>query len=175
MGLQARVGAKKGAGGEITNYGDNTRRSLLAVTLVTVLAIISVVTVYAVLIGTFESTGEVTIGSGATGAVTYSLDGLTWGGSLSPTDVDTTWYSKLNINGGQYSGRAVTISWQLQRKINDTAWSNLGTPTVTSMSLGAGAQDVYATSTGVSTGNRDWGLDVTEEGIYKVVASVNSA
>ena len=142
--------------------------------MLTIVSIASVVAVYAVLIGTFEG-GDVTIGGGATGTVTYSTDQSTWTTTLSPASVDTPWYSKLSINGGQYSGTAVTITWQLQRKTGDTTWSNVGTPVTTSMTLAAGAQDVYATTNGQSTGNHDWGLDVTEQGTYNVIASVNSA
>ena len=126
------------------------------------------------MIGTFEG-GDVTIGGGATGSVTYSADQSTWSTTLSPASADASWYSKLNVNGGQYSGTAVTISWQLQRKTGDASWADVGTSTVTSMSLGAGAQDVYATSDGGSTGNRDWGLDVTEQGTYRVRITVNTA
>ena len=126
------------------------------------------------MIGTFEG-GEVTIGGGASGEVTYSADQASWSTTLSPATTGTAWYSKLNIDGGQYSGTTVTISWQLQRKTGEDAWSNLGTPESTSMSLSAGAQDVYATSDGTSSGNRDWGLTVTEEGTYRVVATVDTA
>lgn len=143
-------------------------------TLLTILSAASVITVYAVLIGTFTG-GEVTIGGGATGTVTYSTDQSSWSGTISPASVDTSWYSSLNINGGQFSGRAVTISWQLQRKIDDTHWSNVGAPISTGVTLGAGSQDVYASATGISAGNHDWGLDVTEQGIYRVEATVSSA
>ena len=142
--------------------------------MLTIVSIASVVAVYAVLIGTFTG-GEVTIGGGATGAVTYSTDQSAWTTTLTPASADASWYSKLNVNGGQYSGTAVTITWQLQRKTGDTTWSDVGTATTTTMSLAAGAQDVYATTSGGATGNRDWGLDVTEQGTYRVVATVNSA
>jgi hypothetical protein len=145
-------------------------------TVLTILSAASVATVYAVLIGAFTG-GDVTIGGGATGAVTYSSnagEAGPWTTSLTPTSADASWYSKLNVNGGQYSGTAVTISWQLQRKTTDTTWSNVGSATNTDMTLIAGAQDVYATPTGVSTDNHDWGVDVAEQGTYRVVATVNS-
>jgi hypothetical protein len=143
-------------------------------TTLTIIAIASVVVTYAVLIGTFTG-GDVTIGGAATGTVTYSTNNATWTDTLSPAGVDTPWYSKLNINGGQYSGSAVNITWTLQRKTGDTTWSNVGANTTTLMALVAGAQDVYVTPTGVISDNRDWGLDVTEQGTYRVVATVNSA
>ena len=144
------------------------------VTMLAILATVSVGTVYAVLIGTFTG-GDVTIGGGASGAVTYSSDESTWTSTLSPASADASWYSKVNVNGGQYSGTAVSISWQLQRKTGDTTWSEVGSAITTSITLGAGSQDVYATPTGVSTGNHDWGVEVTEQGTYRVEATVNSA
>ncbi|HLN46025.1 MAG TPA: hypothetical protein VK209_10000 [Candidatus Sulfotelmatobacter sp.] len=156
------------------NYNNKSRKGLLAVTTLTIVSIASVAAVYAVMIGTFQG-GEVTIGGGATGAITYSTDQSTWSTLLSPASVDAVWYSKLNINGGQFSGSAVQITWQLQRKTSETTWANVGTPITTTMTLAAGAQDVYATSNGQATGNHDWGQDVIEQGTYKVIATVNSA
>jgi hypothetical protein len=143
-------------------------------TMLTILSTASVVTVYAVLIGTFTG-GEVTVGGSAAGTVEYSLDQSTWSTTLSPASNITSWYSRLSINGGQYSGSAVTISWQLQRKVSESAWSNVGTATTTTMTLPAGAQLVYATANGQATGNRDWKADATETGTYRVLATVNSA
>jgi hypothetical protein len=135
---------------------------------------ILVITGYCAL-GVGESVhGDSTNGRSATGTVTYSSDQSTWTMSLALASVDDSWYSRLNVNGGQYSGTAVTISWQLQRKTSDTTWSDVGTATTTSMTLGLGSQDIYATPTGVSTPNRDWGLDVTEQGTYRVVATAIS-
>ena len=156
------------------NYGKKSTKKLLTLTVLTLLSTVSVVTVYALLIGVFTG-GEVTIGGGATGSVAYSTDQSSWTTILSPASVDAVWYSKINVNGGQYSGTGVTIGWQLQRKVDDTNWSNVGTLTTTTITLGTGAQDVYVTPTGVSADNRDWGLDVTEQGTYRVVATINSA
>jgi hypothetical protein len=142
--------------------------------LLTVISIASVVAVYAVLIGTYPG-GDVTIGGGASGTVTYSTDQSTWTDTLSPADVDEAWYSKINIDGGQYAGTSVTITWQLQRKTGDTTWSDLGLATTTTMSLGDSAQDVYATTDGQSSGNRNWSLDITQQGTYRVLVTVNSA
>jgi hypothetical protein len=142
--------------------------------MLTILSTASVVTVYAILIGTFTG-GEVTIGGSATGSVSYSEDQVAWTSTLSPSSANASWYTKLSINGGQYSGSAVVITWQLQRKISDTIWSDVGTVTTTSMTLVAGAQDVYATTDGGVANNRDWGIDVVEQGTYRVGVAVNSA
>ena len=154
------------------NYGNRSRKSLIMLTMLTILSVASVAVVYAALIGTFTG-GNVTIGGVATGAVTYSTDNSTWTTSLSAPSADTAWYTKLTLNSGNYSGRAITISWQLQQKTGESTWTPVDTPTTTAMTLVAGSQDVYATLTGVWTGNRDWGA-VSAEGVFRVVATVNS-
>jgi hypothetical protein len=142
--------------------------------MLTILSTASVVTVYAVLIGTFTG-GSVTIGGSAAGTVYYSEDQSTWTTTLSPSSPAASWYTKLTVDGGQYSGSAVTVTWQLQRQISESTWSNVGSTTVTSMTLAAGSNDIFATANGLSTNNRDWGVDVTEEGTYRVEAVINSA
>lgn len=157
------------------NYENKSHKGLLMLTMLTILSVASVITVYALVIGTFTG-GDVTIGGIATGTVTYSTDQSTWSTTLNPANATTSWYSKLNVNGGQYSGTAVTIVWQLQQKTGENTWIDASGATITTtMTLGAGAQDVYATGNGLASGNRDWGLDVTEQGTYRVVATVNSA
>ena len=129
------------------------------------------------MIGTFTGL-EVTIGGEAAGTVQYTSDTVspTWTTTLSPTSTSDDWFSRLSINGGQYSGQAVTISWQLQNKTSGTTWSDVGTPAVTtSMSLDDGDQFVYATSNGLETGNYDWSVDVEVLGTYRVVATVSNS
>ncbi len=156
------------------SYEKKSRKKLLTLTVLTLLSTISVVSVYAVLIGTFYG-GEVTIGGDATGAITYSADQSTWTPTLSTASAADAWYSRISVNGGKYSGTAVTIDWQLQRKTSETGWSDVGTPTTTSMTLAAGSQEVYVTTNGGASGNRDWGQDVTEQGTYRVVVDINSS
>jgi hypothetical protein len=153
------------------NYGNKSHKGLLMLTMLTILSAASVAAVYAALIGTFTG-GDVTIGGGVAGSVTYSTDQSTWTTSLSATSADTAWYSKLTLDGGTYSGRTITIGWELQQKTGDDTWTAVGTQT-TAMTLVAGSQDVYATPTGGSTGNRDWGA-ASAQGIYRVVATVDS-
>ena len=112
-------------------------------------------------------------GEGITGSVTYSTDQSTWSSILSPASVDVAWYTKLTVNGGQHSGAKITIDWQLQRKVNDTTWNKVGSSRTTTMRLDVNSQDVYATPTGVPTDNHDWSSEVTEQGTYHVVATMN--
>ena len=160
------------------NYGNKSQKMLLAATLVTVFSIVSVVGIYAVLIGQFQG-GEVTVGGVGASTVTYGLDNIeagTWTATLAPSNDSTSWYTRLEISAGSYSG-PVTIDWHLERKTGTDTWTDVSGATVsTSMVLSGSAQNVYATSNGAySSGNHDWGTDVVTAGTYRVIATVESA
>jgi len=168
---------RKVSGGEITNYGDNPRKKLLAVTMVTVLSIVAIVSVYAVLIGTFPG-GEVTVG-GAGGYIRYNVtdvDSGTWNTTLISSGAGVAWYSRLEIPSGGYSG-PVKITWQLQNKTDALNWANVtGANQITDTVLTGGLQNVYASSDGTfATGNHDWGAHSEVAGAYRVMAYAESA
>jgi hypothetical protein len=167
---------KKVSGGEITNYGDNPRKKLLAVTLVTVLSIVAVVSVYAVIIGTFQGL-EVTVG-GAQGSIGYSADNVepgSWTETLDTIGVGVAWYARFEIPTGGYSG-PVTITWQLQNKTGALTWADIADASESTSVVFTGSdQNVYATSLGAITGNHDWGADFPRAGTYRVIVQVNSA
>jgi hypothetical protein len=146
------------------------------VTLVTVLSIVAVVSVYAVIIGTFTG-GEVTVG-GAEGNIRYSADNVelgSWTEALDGIGVGVAWYARFEITTGGYSG-PVTITWQLQNKTGTSTWADLaGASESTSVVFTGSAQNVYATSLGAITGNHDWGADFPRAGTYRVIVEVNSA
>ena len=156
------------------NYPKKSRKLLFVATTLTIIALASVLTVYAVSIGTFSG-GEVTVG-GASGSVKYSAQtsdetaGL-WTSTLTPATESSSWYSRVEI---AYSG-TVTISWQLQYKTGPSTWTDVGSSISTSIALTGGNQNVYATATGVLSGNHDWSSDVTVAGTYRVTATVVSA
>ena len=134
----------------------------------------STVAVTAVLLGTFTG-DEVTIGGVASSAVTYSLDNSTFSTTLEPAGASTPWYTRLEISAGDYSG-PVTITWQLEQKEDLTTWTPVsGASETTDVVLAGTAEDIYASSDGLSTTNYDWSADVTEAGTYRVVATVDSA
>jgi hypothetical protein len=81
----------------------------------------------------------------------------------------TYWYARINITNA--AAQAVTIDWTLQA--GGGPWTDTGAPTQTTITLVAGTNTVYATATGVFTGNRNWGLDTTDGGQYRVKATVN--
>lgn len=140
-------------------------------TLVAVLSIVAVVSVYAVWIGAFQG-GEVTVGTSGSGSVTYSLTNADpWESPLNnPTS--STWYSKLELAGG-YSG-PVGITWKLQKKTATSTWDNI-TSTPTSLVLTGSAQTVYASTDGSITLNHNWQADTTGSGTYRIIVEVNSA
>jgi hypothetical protein len=148
------------------------------VTLVTVLSIVAVISVYAVLIGTFTG-GEVTVGTVPLSYVKYSTvnaDPGTWTSTLTPSGALVPWYSRLEIPPGGYSG-PVTITWQLENKTGASTWANVTVASqITDMVLNGLVQYVYATTDGIwAEGNHNWGANVPTNGTYRVIAYVNSA
>jgi hypothetical protein len=146
------------------------------VTLITVLSIVAVISVYAVIIGTFTGE-EVTVG-GAAGNIRYNVndvDSGTWNVTLISDDVLAAWYSRLEIPSGGYSG-PVKITWQLQNKTDASNWANVtGASQITNMVLTGGLQNVYASSDGTfATGNHDWGAHSEVAGAYRVFAYAES-
>lgn len=146
-------------------------------TLLTVAAVALTVVVAAVTIGSFTG-GEVTIGGVGSSEVTYSLDNINgpYTPTLEPASASTPWFTRLEINGGDYSG-PVIITWQLEQKTGPTPdWTAVsGADTTTTITLSGSAEIVYASSDGTTTGNYDWDTDVTESGTYRVVVTVESA
>lgn len=150
----------------------NSRKGFTTLTLLTIVSIALVVVAYAaVTIGTFTG-GAVTVLGTTTGTVTYSSTnstGATWTATLAPGA--GSWFTRLEISANTYTG-PVTVTWQLQK--NTGTWTNVGATTVTSMSLVAGAQTIYASTDGAITSNRDWSLTAIDAGTYQVVATVAS-
>ena len=168
---------RKVSGGEITNYGDNPRKKLLAVTMVAVLSIVAVVSVYAVLIGSFTG-GDVTVGGMDSSYIRYSSDNVeagTWNTTQISSGTGVAWYSRLEIPGG-YSG-PVTIAWHLENKTGASTWTDVTDAIAsTSIVLTGDVQNVFATSDGLwAAGNHNWGSDCAWAGTYRVMVAVNSA
>ena len=150
------------------NYGNKSKRRLFALTAITVVAIASILTVYAVTIGTFQG-GEVTIGGVASSTVMYSLDNLAgpYTTTLEPSGTSTSWFTRLEIGAGSYNGPA-QLTWQLQQETAPSTWTDVsGAYTTTDITLSGNAEEVYS--------NYDWSSDVTTPGTYRVVATVESA
>jgi hypothetical protein len=152
-------------------------RKIIHGKLQTVITIFSVLTVYAVMIGSFQG-GKLTVGGVASAIVTYSLDNSeagSWTTTLAPSGTSSSWYSRLDIDAGDYFG-PVTITWQLQQKTEPSTWTDIsGADATTTMTLAGTAENAYASSDGGNIGNYDWSTDVTTAGIYRVVVTVKSA
>ena len=154
------------------NIQRRSKKFFFITTAITAVALASVLTVSAaVLLGTING-GDVTVAGVATGTITYGITADGSGGWTSTLDPDGSWYTKLSVAAG-YSG-PVTITWQLQSYATGS-WEPVGSTTVTTMSLSGSAVDVYATATGVITGNRDWSATATSQATYRVVVTINSA
>jgi hypothetical protein len=153
------------------NATGKNQRTFLTVTLLTVLAVTTVFAVYAAVLLTLTGT-TVTVNEGG-GSMQYNLDGssnATWVTSLAAMINGTQWYARINITNA--AAQDVTIDWTLQA-FSGGIWTNSGTPTQTTMTLASGDNTVYATTNGLFTSNRNWGLDTTAGGSYRVKATVN--
>lgn len=151
-----------------------SRKILIIATALTAFALAAVIAVYATaILGTFTG-GHVTVVQ-ITGQVTYGNDNNpsgTWSSTLQ-TVSGNSWYTRLEIAGG-YTGSA-TVTFQLQEQ-NGATWQNTGTPVTTgTISLTGSAQNIYASSDGANSGNKDWSTDASSGGTYQIVATVNSA
>ena len=108
------------------------------------------------------------------GSVTYSVDNNetgAWTTTLAVSSPSAPWYSRLQINNGDYSG-PVTMTWQLQQKTGNSNWGDFGRSVSTSIVLSGIPQNVYASSNGALTGNHDWGADISGSGTYRVVVTI---
>ena len=152
------------------NASRKSQRTFLTVTSLTVLAVTTVFLVYAAVLLTLTGT-TVTVSEGG-GLMQYTLDNAsndTWIGNLPSIINGTYWYARINITDAV--AQTVTIDWTLQ--VLSGTWTDTGTPTQTTITLATGENTVYATATGLFTGNRNWGLDTISGGNYRVKATVN--
>jgi hypothetical protein len=151
------------------NHG---KKYLLAATALTIIALSSVVAVYAVVILGTITGGTVTVGGVATGTISYNADNGAsgWTPDLQPS---SSWYAKLVVNAG-YAG-PVTITWKLQSDASGT-WADVALATVaTNIVLTGAGQTVYASTDGTQAANQNWTTYAGAAGAYRVIAVVNSA
>lgn len=152
------------------NASRKSQRTFLTVTSLTVLAVTTVFLVYAAVLLTLTGT-TVTINEGG-GSLQYNLDNAsnaTWASSLPSIINGTAWYARINITNA--ASQQVTINWALQKDL--TGWTTISIPVNTTVTLAAGANTIYATDTGVFSGNYNWGSLTGSGGSYRVQATVN--
>ena len=155
------------------NIQRRSKKFLFITTAITAIALASVLTVSAaVFLGTVNG-GDVTVGGVADGTIYYSAtedgSGGGWSDTLEPTG---SWYTQLVVDAGY--GGPVTVTWQLQ-SLASGSWANVGIATETTYTLSGTGDEIYATATGISSGNRDWHIDATSATTYRVIATINSA
>jgi hypothetical protein len=148
----------------------------LITTVLTIVAISSVLLVYAAISVTFTG-NAVTVSDIASGTVTYSIDGgSTFSASPLGFNVGGSLYTRFELTSTSYTGSA-TVTWQLQ-KDNSGTWTNVGSTVLTSLTLTGSAQTIYASDDGTAAGNltpnQNWGLDISTGGSYRVTATVAS-
>jgi len=148
-----------------------SQKGFVAVTLITVLALALVIVAYATLLSTFTGQ-EVVVGTVA-GAVWYSTNNTAAGPWTATLEVDNTsvsWYSMVNFTS-DYTGQ-VKITWQLERKNGD--WANATGTVETTVELMGADQEVYASGTGILSGNQDWKDYATTNGQYRIKAYIET-
>lgn len=149
-----------------------SQKGFVAVTIITLLAISLVIVAYATLLSTFTG-DEVVVGTVA-GSVWYSTDNTAagpWTATLEVDNDSVSWYSMVNFTSG-YTGQ-VSITWQLEKMT--VTWGNVtGASQATTVELTGSGQEVYASATGILTGNRDWSGDLTGNGQYRVKAYIET-
>ena len=154
-----------------------SQKEFVAVTLIALISIALVITVYATLLASFPG-AEVVVGTLTSGNVYYSLVDTSvttdFQTTVSPAGPSTSWYAKMNTTGGEYTG-PVTISWQLQKY--SSTWDNVGSSVSTSFTLTTGADTIYASTDGLWTAigqNQDWSSLITDSGSYRVEATIDT-
>jgi hypothetical protein len=155
------------------NKGKKSRKLLFVATVLTIVALATVLLVYAVTLVTFTG-GNVTVVGVASGTIEYATTNTgspTWTTTLQPTG---SWYAELVLGSNSAYKGAVTITWQLQTDATGS-WVDVGSPIVTSgISLTGGSQTIYASTDGLLTDAFDWSAIATG-GTYQITAVVASA
>ncbi len=160
------------------NDGKKTQKMLIATIVIMLIAMTSLLIVFAAVLGTFNG-NAVTVNDVASGTVKYSTDGgTTWTASPSAINVADSLYARSEVSSSSYAGPA-TVTWQLQQDISGT-WTNINGATVsTTVTLTGSSQTIYASDDGTSGGNLtpnfNWGTDISAGGSYRVSATVASA
>jgi len=154
------------------NTTPKPQRAFFTVTLLTVIAVSTVFMVYAAVLLTLYGT-TVTVNEPSGTSVQYNRvndSNSSWVTSF-PTSINTSipWYTRINITNT--ASQDVTINWVLEK--NTGSWIWVATPVNTTITLAAGLNTVYATDTGVFTGNYNWGTLTTTGGSYRVKAIIN--
>jgi len=158
------------------NNKKKSRKLLFIATALTIASLASVLVVYASVTLFSVTGGNVTVTGVTTGTIYYSssntLAGSPWSTTLSVSS--GSWYVEIVIGSGSTFKGAATVTWQLQSDATGTV-TNDGTAVTTSVTLTGGSQTIYASPTGILSGNQDWSTIDSTPTTYQVIATVASA
>lgn len=147
-----------------------SQREFIVVTLIALISIALIITVYATILGTFTG-GNVEVVT-LNGTIYYSEDNSTgWATSINSITNGSAWYARFNVISNGYSGDA-TITWWLQKD-----GANMTSPVeqTTSFTFSGGLEAVYASIDGTQGTNKNWGASATEAGTYRVMMRAATA
>jgi len=160
------------------NATQKPQRAFLTVTMITVIAVTTVFMVYAALLASYTGL-DVTI-QPLGGQVQYSLtkNPGSWAYATLSQGEGAEWYARVYLTTPPTQN--VTVTWTLQKQ-NGTDWTT-NTPitvytfTSPTISLTPSTKEIYAFETGSNTidNNYDWGQKTTSQGVYRIIADVNT-
>lgn len=149
------------------NATPKPKRTFVAVTLVTVMAVTTVFLVYAAILATYIG-GNVTVTEPG-GSIQYTKINTSNSSWTSTIDVinGTSWYTRINITNS--GAQTVTLNWRLLKNAVDQGIK----VTTSNYALSAGTNTIYASTTGLFAGMYDWKPDTATSGTYQVKVEVN--
>jgi hypothetical protein len=157
------------------NNGKKSEKLLIVATVLTIVALASVLVVFATVIGTFHG-NSVTVTDLAQGTIKYSSTGTSgWGTDMSAFNATVgSWYARFDVISTTYTGSS-TVTFQLEKQNTDSSWSAAGSPVIISGFDLTGTSNIYASSDGTSSGTmHDFGGDISASGTYRITVTVAS-
>jgi len=148
------------------NAAPKPKRTFVAVTLVTVIAVTTVFLVYAAILATYIG-GNVTVTEPG-GSIQYTktnTSNSSWTDTISVIN-GTSWYARINITNS--GAQTVTLYWRLLKGGVDQGVK----VTTLNYGLSAGTNTVYGSTTGLFAGMYDWKPDTATSGTYQVKVEV---
>jgi hypothetical protein len=160
-------------------HGKKSRKLLLITTVLTIVALASVLFVYAAVTLFTVTGGNVTVLGVTTGTIEYATTNTgtpTW---ITPLQISSgAWYAEIVISSSSTYHGPVTITWQLQTDVSGS-WvndANIGSSvTTTGVSLAGGSQTIYASTDDTLPNAINWGSVDSTPGTYQIIATVASA
>ena len=152
-----------------------SQREFVVVTLIALISIALIITVYATILGTY--TGDTVTVVSLNGDIKYddlnSTTASDWSPTLSNIANGSLWYALFNTSSSGYTGN-VNMTWTLQWS-NGTAVPSATQTTNNFALIGSAGQVIYASDAGTQVANKDWGQYTTDVGTYQIELTVVTA